>query len=118
VTNYNETLLGINALGDPYLSYDATGLFTGSLSAGTKYWLSIVATTGAAPPYWDWEAAAPGDGSFYYSSPAGAGLLPNGDFAFTLLGDTTAPEPGTLGILGLSLSFLGLIRRRTDNIQL
>ena len=48
VTTFNQTPLGLDLYGYPYISYDATGFSTPRLTAGTKYWLSIVATT--TPP--------------------------------------------------------------------
>jgi len=84
VTNFHETPLGIDALGVPYFSYDATGFSTPMLTAGTQYWLSIVANTASAPPLWDWGLGSGGNGSFFYKFPDGSTTTRPADLAFTL----------------------------------
>jgi hypothetical protein len=81
-------------------------------SAGTQYWLSIVANVDF-PPQWGWESGTGGDGVAYQSFFGAAGQAPT-DMAFTLCGtgSSVTPEPSSGGLLCLGLLGAGLLAAR------
>ena len=115
VKSFNETSLGIDAevpTGFPYFSYDASGFSTPTLSAGTQYWMSIVATTAGGPPIWYWESGTGGDGYSLLTYPlGGTNHVEDADLAFSLEGSSAAPEPGTVGLVLLGVAVIGFSKR-------
>ena len=91
-------------------TYDITGLNFQELS-GIPYWLSVVPDL-AFPPQWGWATGTGGDGHAYQSYFNNNGPT-NFDQAFTLIGTTSVPEPGTLVMLGTGvLGLAGALRRK------
>ncbi|WP_083713113.1 hypothetical protein [Paludisphaera borealis] len=96
VGNANETSLGLDDQSDPAFSYSAILNTSFAATAGTQYWLSIVADMGF-PPQWGWEYGTGGDNSAYQDFFGIRSPIAN-DFAFSLDGVplSAVPEPGTL----------------------
>jgi len=91
-------------------TYDITGLSFQELS-GIPYWLSVVPDL-AFPPQWGWATGTGGDGHAYQTYFGSSGAT-NFDQAFTLIGTTSVPEPGTLVMLGTGvLGLAGALRRK------
>jgi hypothetical protein len=89
----NATFVGIDNASRPTYDYSATLTTPFALTAGTTYWLSIVATL-APPDQWGWRTGTGGDGMAYDTAPL------RHDLAFTLIG-VTVPEPSSLTLFGI-----------------
>lgn len=75
-------------------------------SAGTQYWMSIVADL-PFPPQWGWAQGTGGDGQSVQDFFGNRTVLTS-DVAFTLSGVTTAvPEPSTWAMLILGMGVVG-----------
>ncbi|MBV8281197.1 MAG: PEP-CTERM sorting domain-containing protein [Candidatus Eremiobacteraeota bacterium] len=104
--NGGETLLSGNIY-----TYDLTGLGFQELS-GIPYWVSVVPDLTLSNGEWGWATGTGGDGKAYQTYFGNNIVLPN-DQAFTLLGTTQVPEPGTLVMLGTGvIGLAGAIRRK------
>jgi len=91
-------------------TYDISGLNFQELS-GIPYWLSVVPDL-SFPPQWGWATGTGGDGKAYQNY-FGTGGQIGFDQAFTLIGTSGVPEPGTLVMLGTGvLGLAGAMRRK------
>jgi hypothetical protein len=102
-SNGNEVLLSGNID-----TYDIATSFIAA--AGTEYWVSVVPDLGF-PPQWGWATGTGGDGIGYQCFFGACGQTGN-DFAFTLNGQGTVPEPLTLSLFGAGLTGVAAMRRR------
>jgi hypothetical protein len=91
----------------------ATLFANASLQGGSQYWITVVATDtqtdmGWFFSYYDLQ------GPVGFDVGSGWGVAPSTDVpAFDVIGASTVPEPGTLGLLGAAaLGMAGVIRRR------
>ncbi len=107
--NANETLLGYDQNSWPIYSYTLSLSTPFVASAGTQYWLSIVADLGF-PPQWAWETGTGGDGVMYQDW-YGTLYENSTDMAFSL-GTTATPEPGSILLMATFLMALGPIIRK------
>jgi hypothetical protein len=107
--NAGETYLGIDNIGDPLYSYGTPVNF--NASAGTTFWLSIVADLGY-PQEWGWETSSDGDLTSYQDFFGTLGQV-SPDEAFTLDGNFT-PEPFTFELLGAGFAVLYLAKFLRD----
>ena len=101
--NGGETATGQNdSAGNPTYNYlvnlGALGSF--SATAGTTYWMSIVADLDVTQSQWGWETGTGGDGIAFQDSFGTRTELP----------PPSAPEPGSLLLLGAGLT-AGVVRR-------
>ena len=96
--NAKQTLLGTSNFGVPTYSYDAA-FAAFDATAGTRYWISIVAnTTGGSSPQWGWDSTLFGGESVQDSS--GTRRAASTDLTFALYNAPSAvPEPGSLILL-------------------
>ena len=111
----NETFVAQQAftatLGLAIYNYSAVLAPPFLASAGTTYWLSVVATSplsSGTEAQWGWNGGTGGDGTSRQAAGGGSSAQVNNDRAFTLSGtETTAvPEPSTLLLLGAGLAAL------------
>jgi hypothetical protein len=103
--------------GFPIYTYDVAGL-NFAASGNTQYWLDLYPDL-AFPPQWGWSSASnqfgPCDGcdGLSYQDFLGARGPIAADMAFTLVGSSSVPEPGTLIMLGTGVMGLaGALRRK------
>jgi len=109
--NANATVDPVHPGGGNAYDYSVSGL-SFSATAGTQYWLSIVATGDAGDP-WGWATGTGGDGRSYEDVTGSGRSLIASDMNFTLSSNGVAtPEPGTLSLAGLALLAFGLVSRR------
>jgi hypothetical protein len=100
-----QTFLENDFFSNPTYSYSDPINFTAT--AGTEYWISIVASVPSTND-WVWESGTGGDGYSYQSLFASPNKL-SVDEAFSL---SSAPEPMSVGLVGGGLVLLGLASRR------
>ena len=112
--NGGETLVGLDTTGSLAFSYAENIFF--SATAGTQYWMSIVADL-SFPPQWGWDNSSAGDGVGYQNF-FGSLDSTETDSAFTL-NDTPvpAPEPITLSLFGAGLAGAVAMRRRKKKAE-
>jgi hypothetical protein len=112
-----DTLLYSNNLYGYDIDSLSFGISTPALTAGTTYWLQIDSAVSADSNavYWD---QSDGPSTAYISD---GGLLPlgnpcnglcTGSESFQLSGASSAPEPGSLALLGAGFAGLVALRRR------
>jgi hypothetical protein len=112
--NAGETGLGLDTFGNSMFNYSATLPQPFAASAGTPYWMSVVADLPMDVnfhPQWGWEQGTGGNGTAYQTGPAFGFALTN-DLAFSLVSSAT-PEPGSVALMvGMGLSGVVCFRRR------
>ena len=93
--NAGETLVGTNSSRTVRLfDYQLTLPTPFVASAGTKYWMSIVADKAGTLPQWGWSSGTGGDGIMYAESVTLGGVVRRRlafDLAFTLSGTNVPP---------------------------
>jgi hypothetical protein len=108
--NAKQTLLGTSNFGVPTYSYDAA-FAPFDATAGTHYWISIVAnTTGGSSPQWGWDSTLFGGESVqdFFGTRRAAST----DLTFALYNAPSAvPEPGSFILLASGiLLIIGALR--------
>lgn len=95
--NAQQTLLGVSNLGVPTYSYSAT-FAPFAATAGSRYWISIVANVTSHSPQWGWDSTSNGGDSvqdFF-----GTRSVRLTDLTFALYdAPISAPEPGSFVLL-------------------
>jgi hypothetical protein len=100
--NAGQTFVGNEAGQFPTFNY-AASITPFNATAGTQYWISIVADL-TFPPQWGWHSGTGGDNRSVQDFLGSRSVIGNDD-AFTL---SSAPEPGSLALFGLGgLGLLG-----------
>jgi hypothetical protein len=106
--NAGETFVGNDFFG-PVFDYAVDLSTPFGATAGTTYWLTIIAAL-PVPPNWGWYTSAGGDGTSVFEFFGNRDPLPF-DFAFDLTG-TAVPEPGSCILVGIGLAGIRVIKYR------